>query len=236
MPPKKKAKKSLNKAAEGTITLNEWFDACTKYEEILKVHPHYSKSKFLQSNDSGDKLDQTKKSAFGRYWKKFQDGDLKPSNLTRQRKTKYPQIEAQLIQYIDARAQNYKRDKCGISFTLLRQKCNQWANAANIKDWQASNGWIADALERAGRVSINLHGEANEMTDEEIVLIMTPWIDDFHKLLSEKGIKPACCYNADQTGLYYQKLPNTLYIDVEEKKEVSIDLDDIIYYVYCTCA
>ena len=227
MPPKKKAKP--NKAAEGTLILNEWFDACTRFEQIKKTHPNYSQSKFLKSDESGNKLNASKKTAFSRYLEKFKAGNLKPSNLTRERKTKHPQIEEKLIQYIDARAQRYIKDKCGISFTLLRQKCNQWANAAGIKDWQASNGWIVDALKRAGRMSTKLHGEGNELTDEEIHLIMIPWKEDFHKQLEEKGIKPECMYNADQTGLYYQKLPNTLYVDMEGKKDVSIDMDNIMY-------
>lgn len=152
---------------------------CTECKQILKVHANCSQRKFLQSNDKSDELDKTNKSAFSSHWKKFEAGDLcEPSNLTRQPKTKHPQIEARLIQCINAAAQNHTRDKCDISFTLLRHKCNQWANAANVKDWQVLNSWIGDALEQAGRVSIKLHGEANKLTEEEIVLIVTPWRDD----------------------------------------------------------
>ena len=78
-------------------------------------------------------------------------------------------------------------------------------------------------------MSTKLHGEGNELTDEVIHLIMIPWKEDFHKQLEEKGIKPECMYNADQTGLYYQKLPNTMYVDMEGKKDMSIDMDNIIY-------
>lgn len=237
-PPKKKAKKAKkpNRASNpNEITLNDWHVACTRFHQLKEANKNYSYNSFLTSSESSNKFDASKKSAFCKKYNLFVKGELKPSNLTRQRKTKHPQIEEQLIRYIDARAQNYKKDKVGISFTLLKQKCNQWANHAGVEGWQASNGWISDALERAGRVSIKLHGEANEMTDEEIQLIMTPWKEDFHELLREKGIKAECLYNADQTGLYYQKLPNTLYIDIEEKKEVSIYLinfDDMLLAVF----
>ena len=41
---------------------------------------------------------------------------------------------------------------------------------------------------------------------------MGPWIVEFHKILEDKGINKECVYNADNTGMFYHKLPNTLYI------------------------
>ena len=48
---------------------------------------------------------------------------------------------------------------------------------------------------------------------------MGPWIEEFHKLLDDKNISSDCIYNADQNGLYHQKLPNTLHFKKEAKKE-----------------
>ena len=47
---------------------------------------------------------------------------------------------------------------------------------------------------------------------------MVPWLEDFHKLLGDKKSFD-CVYNADQTDIYHQKLPNTLYVKKEAKKE-----------------
>eukprot|EP00957_Ditylum_brightwellii_P177821 13545048-Ditylum_brightwellii.AAC.1 len=42
-----------------------------------------------------------------------------------------------------------------------------------------------------------------------------------HKELKEEcereGITPAALYNVDQSGLFYQKLPNSLYVQKEQK-------------------
>ena len=73
-------------------------------------------------------------------------------------------------------------------------------------------------MKRNGLTVINLHGEGNGMAPEKEAVLMTPWIKKFHALLEEKCIPPKCLYNADYTGLYYQKLLNTLYVNTEQKK------------------
>ena len=49
---------------------------------------------------------------------------------------------------------------------------------------------------------------------------MIPWLFIFHALLEENYILCECVYNSDQTGLYYQKLPNTLHFYMEHKKSI----------------
>ena len=66
-------------------------------------------------------------------------------------------------------------------------------------------------MKRHGLVGVRLHGEANEKTPEEEAALMDPWLKEFHKYLDENNIGPERTYNADQTGLFYQKLPNMLY-------------------------
>ena len=48
---------------------------------------------------------------------------------------------------------------------------------------------------------------------------MGPWIEEFHKILDDKNISYDCVYNSDQTGICHQKLPNTLYVKKQAKKE-----------------
>ncbi len=36
-----------------------------------------------------------------------------------------------------------------------------------------------------------------------------------HQIIEDEGISPECHYNADQTGIYYTKLPSKVYIDKE---------------------
>ena len=44
---------------------------------------------------------------------------------------------------------------------------------------------------------------------------------DFHANIVELDTPLECVYNADQTGLYYQKLQNRVYVDEANKKDYS---------------
>ena len=58
------------------------------------------------------------------------------------------------------------------------------------------------------------------MSPEEIVTIIEDWKKNvLHPMMEEFNVPPERCYNADQTGLFYQKLPNTLYVDKDTKKK-----------------
>lgn len=69
---------------------------------------------------------------------------------------------------------------------------------------------------------IKLHGEADDADDlsnEEVEALMGLWRNELRELIEEKGVGPSCLYNADhQTGLFYQKLPNALYVQKNNKK------------------
>jgi hypothetical protein len=50
---------------------------------------------------------------------------------------------------------------------------------------------------------------------------MHPWRIKFHRIIEDKNIPIECIYNGDQTGLYYQKLPNRVYISKDNKATVA---------------
>lgn len=79
------------------------------------------------------------------------------------------------------------------------------------EDWNRSAGWVTNVLKRHNLVGITLHGEANDMDDATRRELMKTWLTEFHKLIDDENIEPDCVYNADQTGLYYRKLPNRMY-------------------------
>ena len=68
------------------------------------------------------------------------------------------------------------------------------------------------------KVVTNLHGEANDMIDEEREIIMSPWRKYFYARIVEVDTPPEFVYNACQNGLYYQNLPNRVYINEANKK------------------
>jgi hypothetical protein len=72
-------------------------------------------------------------------------------------------------------------------------------------------------LQQAPLNWINLHGEAADVNDDERELLMAEWHTKFWALINKHDIEPSCVYNVDQTGLCYQQLPNSLYVDAKEK-------------------
>ena len=110
-------------------------------------------------------------------------------------------------------------DKCGISWIRLKARSKQWAKNLGLKGFKCSDGWIDDDLKRYDRETVKLYGEGNYITPEQEATLMGPWLEDFHKLLDNKNISSDCVYNADQTGIYHQKLSNTLDVEKEAKKE-----------------
>ena len=55
------------------------------------------------------------------------------------------------------------------------------------------------------------------MNDDEREELMAEWHTKFWALINEHDIEPSCVYNADQTELCYQQLPNSLYVDAKVK-------------------
>ena len=82
-----------------------------------------------------------------------------------------------------------------------------------LNDFKYPPCWISATLKRNKKFGINLHGEANAMIYEERKIIMSEWHKYFHAKISELDTPPECVYNADQTGRYYQNIPNCVYVD-----------------------
>ena len=57
------------------------------------------------------------------------------------------------------------------------------------------------------------------MTYEERKIITSEWRKYFYANISEADTPWECIYNAYQTGLYYQKLLNHVYVDEANKRD-----------------
>ena len=67
---------------------------------------------------------------------------------------------------------------------------------------------------------IKLHGEAMEIDAEHCIATINKWKEDeFHPLIEKHNVAPQCIYNADKTGLSYQKLPNCIYVEKARSKD-----------------
>ena len=95
----------------------------------------------------------------------------------------------------------------------MENKLFKFSEGLGINDFKASPFWISATLKRNKKVGINLHGEASAVTDEEREIIVSEWRNNFHDKISEVDTPPELVYNLYQTGVYYQKLLNRVYVD-----------------------
>jgi hypothetical protein len=173
-----------------------------------------SQAKFLRSDVSGIDIDGRNKSSrnsFARYMLTYGKNELQPKDAKRLRDVKYHEIEEKLVQYIDLRSRLFKTDGKGLSWNIMVAMCEKWAQQEEdpkYKSFKASVGFISKALKRNHIVGVRLHGEGNELSDEERCVLITKFKDELHDLIDKDNVPPSCVYNADQTGLFFNKLPN----------------------------
>jgi hypothetical protein len=207
------------------ITKDSWYAACVlkNSSDTLK---RMSIGLFLKSNLSGEQFTGTKSQQvlFAKYLKKYENGELRPLTKKRVRQSKYVALEEKLVKYIRLRQSLYHRDKCGLSWVVLEKKLADWATIEEdeaYNDFKASPGFISRVLKDHNLIGVSLHGEANDMNDEEREGIMADWRVMFWKKLEDRNIGPECLYNGDQSGLFYNKMPNRMYIDKHRRKSTN---------------
>ena len=167
------------------LSISDWYNACHTFENLDK---RMKQSDFLKSSLTHKKIVGTisQRQSFSQILKKFRSGTLKPLPGKRERTKKFVQVEERLINYINLRTEEYKRDKCGLSWMLLKEKTLKWGKELGLEASQASNGWITDTLRRYGITRVTLHGEANDLTDEDVEKVITPWRKELKDLIEGK--------------------------------------------------
>ena len=91
-----------------------------------------------------------------------------------------------------------------------------------MHQFKGSAHFISNCIKRNNRIAVNLHGEANTYEPEERKQIMDKWKkNELHPLIEKYSVPAERIYNADQTGLFYQKLPNKLYVNKDKKNNYS---------------
>lgn len=66
-------------------------------------------------------------------------------------------------------------------------------------------------------MGVRLHGEGGEIAKEMREAAMSEFKNSLKLLIEEKNIPDDRIFNADQTGLFYQKLPSHIYVDKNER-------------------
>ena len=222
-PSKKKMRLETNKpkqkrgAKEGSKykigkTVKDWVEAIELYKSI---HPPMSQTLvFLKSSISGDMFtgSVSEQVSFSKRLKEYDKGKFEDKNLNvkKLQPVRFPDVERKLVRYLDLREHNYQQDKLGVDWLYLKNLASEFAEQLGEENFKASDGWLQNVLRRSNKQGIKLHGEAGEMSAEEIATTIEDWKKTvLHPMMEEFEVTPERCYNADQTGLFYQKLPNT---------------------------
>ena len=129
-------------------TMEDWYHACQKFLECKKKNGFLTRKAFLESKASGDKFSGhlIEQQSFGRYLKKFENGELKPTNQKRSRQRRFKSIEEKMFEHLEFRVSAFKRARCGLSWAAVQKKCKEYADELGMNEFQASPGWIADTL------------------------------------------------------------------------------------------
>lgn len=146
-------------------------------------------------------------------------------NLIREKEGKFAPVKHRLLAYIECRQRNYAFDICGLSWKLLQQKALDIAQSCLseelYRNFKASSGWLHYVLKANNVVGVTLHGEKNEMNDDEAERIMATFRNELDAFLQLHEIDDLDrILNADQTGLYYQKLPNRIYCNKDLRNSI----------------
>jgi hypothetical protein len=127
--------------------------------------------------------------------------DSSPLQAKRKRaKTcQHPELEAAMLKWFKcARANNVP-----ISGTILKEKAKDLSTQLGITDFKASEGWLNGFKTRHGISGKVISGEAASVNDSEVDAWKGHKLPDILKRFQPKDI-----YNADETGLFFQSLPN----------------------------
>ena len=89
---------------------------------------------------------------------------------------------------------------------LMKTKANEFAKELGIVDWEASEGWLHRFKERHGLVFKTICGESASVSPA----LTEKWFKERLPALLQR-YKPCDIFNVDETGLFYQCLPNKTF-------------------------
>ena len=126
---------------------------------------------------------------------------------------KCPKVNSYVVGYLDAMAHLPVSAPKATSWSILmgaaQEKAKEFArDQPEYGNFAASKGWLYALLRRHGYVRVKLCGEAGSVDQEAVKQKMI----EFRLQLHETGVSnPKAIFNADETALFYQTIPNFMY-------------------------
>jgi hypothetical protein len=99
----------------------------------------------------------------------------------------FDEIEVRLVEYLKFRKERFSKDKCGMTYELMRDKAFDIADVLktegqlSIQDrekFKASNGWIHNVLTRHNLIDVIAHGEKGDIDEADAALKMSAFKDE----------------------------------------------------------
>jgi len=123
--------------------------------------------------------------------------------VKRFRGSEHPDLEKCLVEWLKecrSRTRNVP-----VNGPILKQKAIEFSKKLGVDDFNPTNGWLDGFKKRNDIVFKNIVGESGAVD----TTICNQWIIDLPTLLA--GYSPDNVFNADETGLFYQCLPNKTF-------------------------
>jgi cytochrome c1 len=130
-PPPKKAGPKKGTVYKAALDRMHWYNLCKRFTDN-KLRYASKQTNFLRHSDSGEQVNVTDKARFSTWMKKYLAGHLKAEErggMQQNRKGLYDKVANKLVHYLDLRAEKFKQDHLGISWSMLKIK------AINVRVW-----------------------------------------------------------------------------------------------------
>ena len=158
-------------------------------------------------------------------------GQIEANKDSTEKKTRQPVYEALerlLVQYNQNAASKLSEYGLGLSWAVIESRAkNILANLVSTgvmseeegASFKCSRGWIANVRRRNNFKCLKLVGEANTLSEQELNEKITGFRLKLKEIMIDNDVPPSCVFNADQTGLYFKRLPSTT--NVKKRGEVA---------------
>ena len=140
-----------------------------------------------------------------------------PQNSKTSCVTRDPYIE-QLEKGLTIWIEDQSQRKVALSGQIIREKALKLYKHLSQpneekKEFLASKGWFENFKRRAGLHNVKFAGEAASADHKAA----EDFPETLRKIIEEKGYQPEQVFNADETGLFWKRMPSRTYISKEEK-------------------
>lgn len=128
-------------------------------------------------------------------------------NNKRVRKSEFPEVEECLIKWF----KQCRDHNVSVGGPILKEKAEHFAKSFGYNNFRASNGWLEKFKQRHDIVFRKVCGESASVDDS----VCKNWKEELKTML--KDYDPKNIFNADETALYYQCLPDKTLTFKNEK-------------------